>query len=387
MPRCTDSIRRSGRGSRKAATRSKPRNSCAKSKLGTPGRLIAPPHTLTLPSLRGIQSTFEASHGFEAALLPARVLINRGLLGQKHLAQAESVISALDLALQEVIDNATTPRDKDAFEIEIRLTDNLGDRGVEGSEYLYFLWGNTSEPRYIPLRPFYDQLEENPYRDRLMASLYHWVYQTTCRIFSGFGFEDAKALFTYRQESYKRERENGQDVDLEGEVECAHPSSVVNYIRHSKRLMLKQHEVDNAFSSILGDELGEAFVKAHSMFTLSRSVNIPMMTPECRDVLEDAAYYINGDPVPAVGVSHWRDDAIVSWLDEYCQEQFNSGVECRMPVMKCFRADDQRTFGRLVNALPRMVRTAFALSEWYSIAEKMEYEAHYGDRDATEICA
>ncbi len=377
MPGRTKSLRSFGRGPQQAS-RSRSRKSLSRRKLGPSHRLIAPPHTLTLPSLAGIQSIFEASHGLELALAPARILVQRGQLGPKHLAQADSVVSALEHALQEIVDSATTPRDHDAFDIEVRLTDNLG-RGIpESSEYLFFLWGSVSpETQYIPLRPFYDQLDGNPNRDRLMASLYHWIYQTTCRVFVGFGFDDAKALFTYREECYKREREAGEDVDLKGEVEFADPFSVITYIRHYKRLRLKRHEVANALSSILPIQVREAFVKAHSMFTLSRGIRIPMMTPECRDIFEDAAYYIEGDPVPAIGISHWRDDAIVAWLDEYCQEQFNSGVDCRLPVMKCFRIDDQITFRRLVTALPKMVRTALALSEWLSIAQKMEAEGHY----------
>ena len=377
MPGRTNSLRGFGRGLQEAL-RSRSRKSISRRKLDSSNRLIAPPHTLTLPSLAGIQSTFEASYGFEAALAPARILVQRGQLGPQHLAQADSVVSALEHALQEIVDNATTPRDHDAFDIEVRLTDNLGPQISESSEYLFFLWGSDARTvQYIPLRPFYDQLEGNPNRDRLMASLYHWIYQTTCRVFAGFGFEDAKALFTYREECYKREREAGEDIDLEGEVESADPFSVITYIRQHKSLMLKRHEVENALSSILPIQVREAFVKAYSMFTLSRGIRIPMMTPECRAIFEDAAYYIDGDPVPAIGISHWRDDAIVAWLDEYCQEQFNSGVDCRLPVMKCFRVDDQTTFRRLVTALPKMVRTAFALSEWLSIAQKVETDCHY----------
>jgi hypothetical protein len=377
MSRRTTSLRRFGGGSNRVArARAGSRKSLPQRKLDTSNRLIAPPHTLILPSLRGIKTVYESSYGFQAALSPALTLMKRGQLSGKHLAEADSVVSALDHALRDVIDNATTPTDKDVFDIEIRLTDTHGYPASSNSGYLFFSWGNTASTQYIPLQPFYDQLHDNPYQDRLMASLYHWVYQTACRVFFGFGFENAKALFTYRYELYKREQDAGEDVDLEGEVEFADLSAVMGYIRNHRKLRLKRHEVDKAISSILPNDVRGAFIKAHSMFNLSRTIHIPQMTAECRNVFEDATYY-EGDPVPAIGISHCRDDAVVSWLDDYCDDQFNSGVNCEAPVMRCFRMDDQITFGRLIAALPRMVRTAFALSEWFSIAEKMENAASH----------
>lgn len=377
MSRRATSLRRLDGGSRRVVSaRAGSRKPLPQRKLDTSNRLIAPPHTLILPSLRGIKTVYESSYGFQAALSPAHILIKRGQLSSKHLAEADSVVSALDHALRDVIDDATTPAVKDVFEIEIRLTDTYGHPSSTSSGYLFFSWGNTASTQYIPLVPFYDQLEDNPDRDRLMASLYHWVYQTACRIFFGFGFENAKALFTYRYEYYKRERDAGEDVDLEGEVEFADLSSVMAYIRNHRKLRLKRHEAEKAISSILPADVRGAFIKAHSMFNLSRTIHIPPMTAECRNVFEDATYY-EGDPVPAIGISHCRDDAVVAWLDDYCEEQFNSGVNSEAPVMRCFRIDDQITFGRLIAALPRMVRTAFALSEWFSIAEKMENAANH----------
>jgi len=71
------------------------------------------------------------------------------------------------------------------------------------------------------------------------------------------------------------------------------------------------------------------------------------------------------------------DDAIVAWLDEYYNDQFNSGVSCRPPIMTCFRADDSKRFSQIVAALPKMVHTTLALSEWFRIAERMEHATHY----------
>src|SRR5215469_13855660 len=33
-------------------------------------------------------------------------------------------------------------------------------------------------------------------------------------------------------------------------------------------------------------------------------------------LIDDAAYYMDGSPLPGLGISHWRDDPIVAWFDE-----------------------------------------------------------------------
>ena len=371
----TKSLRRSGGGPQIVHRVRARRRPCALRKLDPPHRLIAPAHTLILPSLDGIQNSFEASYGFEAALPPARALVRKGLLTQKHLAGTESPVVALEKALAEIVRNASSS-DQDVFDIEIRFTDRL-DHSPESEDYLFFLWGNTNEPQYIPLRPFSDQLEGNVYRERLMGSLYHWLYETAKRVRLAFGFDHAKNLYQWRKEMYMDARKQGEDVDVEGEVEFANPSSVAGYIRDAKKLLLKDDELETALGLIQTVRIREAFAKAHCMFTLSRGIRIPGMTNECRVALEDAAYYIEGDPIPGVCISHWRDDAIVAWFDDYCQDQFNSGVNCRPAIMRCFRTEDSKTFGQIIAALPRMVGAATALSEWISIAEEMERAAHY----------
>jgi hypothetical protein len=40
--------------------------------------------------------------------------------------------------------------------------------------------------------------------------------------------------------------------------------------------------------------------------------------------------------MPALGISHWRDDPIVAWFDEFCREQFESGETGRASILLCF---------------------------------------------------
>jgi hypothetical protein len=251
-------------------------------------------------------------------------------------------------------------------------------RAVEG--YLFFVWGNGGDPQYIPLRPIFEQLDGNPWQVRLMASLYRWLYLTSWRVFHAFGFSEAKRIYEWRKESYTDARESGDDVDLEGEVEYADPAKVVRYIQDSERLRLKAGEIDAAMSSILNKDLRDAFDKARHMFERSRKIKLPKISDDCRATLEEAAYYMEGDPFPGVGISHWRDDAIVAWFDDYCQDQFNSGVTCRAAIIRCFRPNDTKSLIEIVTALPRMVETVFALSEWFRWAGEMENAGHYPDR-------
>jgi hypothetical protein len=303
-------------------------------------------------------------------------LVKKGLLGPTHLSGSGSAVAALGKALTDIVEKAAQSAGKDAFDVEIHLMDRLEDR-EQSDGCLFFVWGNAAEPRYIPLRPVFEQLAGNPYQERLMASLYYWLYRTSCRVFFGFGFDDAQNLYGWRKQMYMDAREGGEDVDLEGEVEFADPSKVVNYIRNSKKLRLKKDELGPALSSIKQSQLREAFTKAHRMYVSSRAIRLPNMTAECEEILHHSAYHMEGDPMPGVGISHWRDDAIVAWLDEYYNDQFNSGVNCRPPIMTCFRADDSKRFSQIVAALPKMVHTALALSEWFRIAERMEHATHY----------
>src|SRR6185437_3185091 len=64
------------------------RNAHSRSRLDSSIRLIAPTHGLTLPTFEGVKEQFAFSFGSEAALPLARVLIERGLLREKHLQAA-----------------------------------------------------------------------------------------------------------------------------------------------------------------------------------------------------------------------------------------------------------------------------------------------------------
>jgi hypothetical protein len=229
------------------------------------------------------------------------------------------------------------------------------------------------------LQPIFERLAGNSYQERLTASLYHWLYSAGDRIFCAFGFPEAESFYACRKEAYTDARESGDDVDLEGEVEFADPKRVVGYIRESTKLILKAKEVDEGLSSIQEPALRGAFEKAHRLFLVSRRINLPDTPPECRDILDEAAYYMDGDPIPGLCVSHWRDDPIVAWLDDFCEDQFNSGVTCRAPILRCFRPDDTKTFLQIIGALPWMVKTACGLSEWVRLAAEMEHE--YSDRN------
>ena len=151
----------------------------------------------------------------------------------------------------------------------------------------------------------------------------------------------------------------------------------MRYIRNSEKLRLRTDELGLAIASIRQAQLREAFKKAHRMFVFSRAIRLPRMTAECEEILYHSADYMEGDPIPGIGISHWRDDAIVAWMDEYCEDQFNSGVNCRPYIINCFRAEDGKRFSQIVSALPKLVHTALALSEWFRIAERMENATHY----------
>ena len=349
-------------------------------KLDSSARLIAPPHSLRLPTLEGVRTRVQFSTGTEAVLPLARLLINQGLLVEKHLEKATSPASAIQAALTEFVYRAFGDG-SDQFSIELGIADGLDEYRKPEKEVIFFVWNNTSDPQYIPLRPIHERLEGNPQRDRLMASLYHWLYRTASRVFDAFGFPEAQHIYQWRRDAYISDREAGEDVDLEGEVEYADPAKVIAYIRHSQKLRLKAGEIRAGIGSIASFELRSAFQKAHDMFLQSRSIQLPVMSKEAEALIHDAAYYMDGSPLPAVGISHWRDDPIVAWFDEFCRDQFEGGETPRAPIVLCFRPTDSKFFLRIIKALPRMARTVAALSEWVRFAEELENASHYTGRD------
>ena len=350
----------------------------ARCKLDTSIRLIAPAHTFTLPTLDGVKDRFEFSVGCSAALPLARALITRGLLREEHLHAAASPISALEAAVAELV-NHNFGSAQDEFDIAVSLSDRLEDY-QKPQDVLFFVWNNSMDSQYIPLRPVFERLEGNPQREALMASLYQWLYRAASRVFDTFGFDEAKNVYAWRKEWYTEARENGEDVDLEGEVEASDPDKVVTYIRDSAKLILKGERAAAAVSSIADEKLQSAFANAQKTYASSRKIKLPVMPEDCRRILEDAAYYMDASPVPGLGISHWRDDPIVAWFDEFCQEQFESGSTSRAPIILCFRPKDTAFFLQIVDALPRLVRTIAGLSEWVRFARELENACDYGNR-------
>lgn len=347
-------------------------------KLDTSTRLIAPAHTLTLPTLEAVKDRFEFSLGCDAALPLARALITTGLLHEEHLQAAKSAVSALEAALAEMV-NDTFAGARDEFDIDLCISDRLEDYR-KPEDVLFFVWNNSMDPQYIPLRPVFEKLEGNPHRERLMASLYQWLYGAASRVFDSFGFDEAKNVYAWRKECYTEARENGEDVDLEGEVEASDPDKVVSYIRDSAKLVLKAREAAAVVESITDEKLRAAFVSAQQVYEVSQEIKLPTMPEDCRCILDDAAYYMDAYPVPGLGISHWRDDPIVAWFDEFCQEQFESGSTARAPIILCFRPKDTKFFLQIVETLPGLVRTIAGLSEWVRFALELENACNYGDR-------
>jgi hypothetical protein len=331
-----------------------------------------------LPFLEGIQDQFEFSVGCDVALPLARALIGEGLLCEAHLRDAASPIQALEAALKDIVDNNHRGA-RDAFNVTLCITDRLEDY-QRVNNVLFFVWNNAIDPQYIPLRPIFEKLEGNPHRESLMASLYQWLYQPASRVFDAFGIDEATNVYRWRKECYTEARESGDDVDLEGEVEFADPTKVVSYIRDSKKLMLAGKKAQDAIRSIGDGRLRSAMADAYELYKASQAITLPAMSQHCRRILDDAAYYIDAYPVPALGISHWRDDPIVAWFDEFCQEQFESGTTCRAPIILCFCPEDTRFFLRIAEALPGLVHIVSGLSEWVSFASELENECNYGDR-------
>jgi len=198
------------RSNRIAVQRGPRRNAPATRKLDTSVHLIGPAHSLILPTLAGIKERFEFSLGCDSALPLARALIHRELLREDHLQGATSPVGALEGALTEIV-NRNFSDAQDEFDITACITDRLEDyRKPDGM--LFFVWSNSMDPQYIPLRPVFEKLEGNPHRERLMASLYQWLYGAASRVFVPFGFAEAKNVYAWRKECYTEARENGEDV-------------------------------------------------------------------------------------------------------------------------------------------------------------------------------
>jgi hypothetical protein len=297
---------------------------------------------------------------------------------EEHLQAATSPVGVLEAALAEIVNNNFSEA-QDQFDITLCLSDRLEDHR-KTENVLFFVWNNSMDPQYIPLRPVFERLEGNPQRDALMASLYQWLYRAASRVFHPFGFDEAKNVYAWRKECYTEARENGEDVDLEGEVEASDPAKVVGYIQDSEKLILKGDRAAAAIDSITDEKLRSAFANAQRMFAASRGIKLPVRPEDCRRILDDTAYYMDAYPMPALGISHWRDDPIVAWLDEFCQEQFESGSTCRAPIILCFRPKDTKFFLQVVEALPRLVRTIAGLSEWVRFAQELENACNYGNR-------
>jgi hypothetical protein len=370
-----------GRCARSCQSRGRqPRVLVPRCKLGSSARLIGPPHSLRLPNLAGVHTRFQFSTGMEAVLPLACSLINRGLLEEKHLENAGSPADAIQRALTDIVCRAFEDG-PDQFSIELGIADGLDEYRKPEKEVIFFVWNNASDPQYIPLRPIYERLDGNPRREHLMASLYQWLYRTASRVFEAFGFSEAEHIYQWRRDAYIADREAGEDVDLEGEVEYADPAKVATYIRESDKLRLRAADVNAAIASITDTNLRAAFQKAHTMYLGSRTIRLPVMSKACHQLIDDAAYYMDGSPLPGLGVSHWRDDPIVAWFDEFCRDQFESGTNARAPIILCFRPSDTDFFTRIIRALPRMVRTVAALGEWVRFAEELENASRYTDRE------
>ena len=381
MPRVPQSYGLIGRGS--CSLRSpvrRPRQPFSRCKLGPSTGLIAPAHSLTLPSLDGLQSRYQFSFGGEVVVPFVQYLIKEDLTREKHLQAARTPAEALQSTLTEIVGKGLKGS-ADQFGIELGISDGLDEHHRPSEQVLFFSWTNTADPQYIPLRPIYERLENNPNREPLMASLYCWLYRTASTVFEPFGFTEAENSYQLRREWYLSEREQGEDVDLEGEVEFADPASVMPYIRESNQRKLKNHEIAPALASIGDPALHDAFQKAHRIFLASRAVRLPKMSRQCYRVLDEAAYYMDASPIPALGISHWRDDPIVAWFDEFCREQFEAGETSRAPILLCFHPTDTAFFGKIVRNLRGMARAIAGLSEWVGFAEELENASHYADRD------
>src|SRR6185437_14142661 len=197
MPRLIESHRAIGQRPRsyhKWGPRRRPAAAVSRCKLDPPARLIAPPHSLQLPTLGRVRTRFRFSAGAESVLPLARSLIEQALRGDKHLEKSSSVVEVLQAALTDIVIPAFGDG-PDQFSIELGVTDALDEYRKPEKNVVFFVWNNTADPRYIPLRPIYECLNGNPRREGLMASLYLWLYRTASRVFEPFGFIEAQHIY------------------------------------------------------------------------------------------------------------------------------------------------------------------------------------------------
>src|SRR5258707_958092 len=128
MPVQKKRLRAPGRGTcRVVHAVSAQRRAGASRKLGPSCSLIAPAHSLTLPSIQTAKERFEVSTHFEAALPLARCLVTAGLLRPEHMGGAASVVEVLGRALSELVAKAWPANAEDNFGVEVELTDRLDD--------------------------------------------------------------------------------------------------------------------------------------------------------------------------------------------------------------------------------------------------------------------
>jgi len=102
------------------------------------------------------------------------------------------------------------------------------------------------------------------------------------------------------------QRENGEDVDLEGEVEASDPAKVVSYIRDSEKLVLKDGEAAAAVESITDKELCSAFANAHSDKQYDIGTKIGTSETAFRTAFETADGVKKGETVPFLDKAETR---------------------------------------------------------------------------------
>lgn len=332
-----------------------------------------------MPSLEGIRQEIKVAYGFEKATGPARALIQRGLLTRKHFDGAGTVVEVLQKAIEDVLDVASMGPDSDPFSIEVHLSDRLGSAFVE-PDCLFFTWATNDVCQYIPLQPVFEELEGHLQRERLMATLYQWLYLAAGRVCYMFGYQEAEDEYNYAKERYSEARLCGEDADLEGEVEAFQPSLVASYIRTSAKLMLNRIDLDRELSSISCHGTRRLFEKAQQAFRISRRINLPKTSPRHEKWIDSETYYMDSMPLPGLCVSHSREDPIVAWLDQVSEVLYENGMTCPPAIIRAFSPNDTTCFLGIISALPAMVQTVKALSDAIQIAEEMENEFRSRDR-------
>src|SRR5260370_38064124 len=96
---------RAGKGAQCRLAVQRRGTSVAPTQLGTSHCLIAPAHTLTLPSMGAVKDRLFVSLGSDLALCPAAAMAKRGVLDRRHLQGPDPVRSVLDRALPELLES------------------------------------------------------------------------------------------------------------------------------------------------------------------------------------------------------------------------------------------------------------------------------------------